>query len=524
MRMTTQHRDEPIVRVVNVQKSFGETHAVRDVSLELRAGEVHVLLGENGAGKSTLIALLTGMHQPDAGHISIEGVPTQLTTPRTALDDGIVAVLQRSNMVAELSIRDNLRLAGLTTHEQQDRAARILEGLHGAAVSFETRVGALDLGVRHLAEIARAVARQPRVLILDEPTALMSSVSAERLLQLLRELIADGVGVLFVTHKLTEAKAIADDVTVMRAGEVVSRGNDVSEPDLLRALFGSSTVQADGLAPATQRADSLTGSPSSNDHPPALRLDSVTTPAIINECGLNAVSLTVHPGRIVGIAGISGNGQSQLVQVIEGSRAPESGSVWLNGFDVTRLSIRERMNRGLQTVTDDRFGEGLVSKLSLGLNLLLNRIGSTPFWRFGITRRATISAHASEVMASANIVATSPDAPVATLSGGNAQKLLLARAMQSHAFSGAASEATVTVFHQPTHGLDAKTVTEVFGSIHSLANAGGAVLVISSDLDEIVALSDEVLVIEGGRIIATVEGHTALTRDQIAQAISVTRS
>jgi ABC-type sugar transport system ATPase subunit len=257
MRMTTQHRDEPIVRVVNVQKSFGETHAVRDVSLELRAGEVHVLLGENGAGKSTLIALLTGMHQPDAGHISIEGVPTQLTTPRTALDDGIVAVLQRSNMVAELSIRDNLRLAGLTTHEQQDRVARILEGLHGAAVSFETRVGALDLGVRHLAEIARAVARQPRVLILDEPTALMSSVSAERLLQLLRELIADGVGVLFVTHKLTEAKAIADDVTVMRAGEVVSRGNDVSEPDLLRALFGSSTVQADGLAPATQRADSL---------------------------------------------------------------------------------------------------------------------------------------------------------------------------------------------------------------------------------------------------------------------------
>jgi simple sugar transport system ATP-binding protein len=250
----------------------------------------------------------------------------------------------------------------------------------------------------------------------------------------------------------------------------------------------------------------------------------VTTPAIINECGLNAVSLTVHPGRIVGIAGISGNGQSQLVQVIEGSRAPESGSVWLNGFDVTRLSIRERMNRGLQTVTDDRFGEGLVSKLSLGLNLLLNRIGLTPFWRFGITRRATISAHASEVMASANIVATSPDAPVATLSGGNAQKLLLARAMQSHAFSGAASEATVTVFHQPTHGLDAKTVTEVFGSIHSLANAGGAVLVISSDLDEIVALSDEVLVIEGGRIIATVEGHTALTRDQIAQAISVTRS
>jgi simple sugar transport system ATP-binding protein len=524
MRMTTQHRDEPIVRVVNVQKSFGETHAVRDVSLELRAGEVHVLLGENGAGKSTLIALLTGLQQPDAGHISIEGVPTQLSAPRVALDEGIIAVLQRSNMVAELSLRDNLRLAGLTTHEQQGRVAQVLQTLHGAGVSFETRVGALDLGVRHLAEIARAVARQPRVLILDEPTALMGSLSAERLLQLLRELTADGVGVLFVTHKLTEAKAIADEMTVMRAGEVVLRGNDASEPELLRALFGSSPVQADALAAATQRSDPRARAISSIDHPPALRLDSVTTPPIIDECGLNAVSLAVHPGRIVGIAGISGNGQSQLVQVIEGSRAPESGSVWLNGVEVSGLSIRERMTRGLRTVPDDRFGEGLVSKLSLGLNLLLNRIGSLPFWRFGITRREAISAHASEVMASASIVATSPDAPVATLSGGNAQKLLLARALQSHSVSDAAPEATVTVFHQPTHGLDAKTVTEVFGSIRALANTGGAVLVISSDLDEIVALSDEVLVIESGQIVATVEGHAALTRDQIAQAISVTRS
>lgn len=517
--MTTQHRNEPIVRVVNVRKRFGDVHAVRDVSLEVGSGQVHVLLGENGAGKSTLISMLTGMQQPDSGTIVIDGTPTRLATPRAALDAGIVAVLQRSNLVAELSILENVRLAGLTSSGQQELTMQTFTRLHGTPVSFDTTVASLDLGVRHLIEIARAVARQPRVLILDEPTALMSSVSAERLLDLLRELTAKGVGVLFVTHKLAEAQAIANEITVLRGGEVVLRAAEPSEQDLLLALFGSAPEKRDQLGRHGQRG-ARTPVTYSDDHSPVLKLDAVSTAARDDRDGLTEVTFEVHQGRILGVAGISGNGQTALAQVIEGSSSVVSGSVLLNGEDVTRLSIQDRMNRGLRSVTDDRFGEGLVATLSVGLNLLLTRLGEHPFWRFGLTKQRVISEHASEVMKSANIIAESPETPVANLSGGNAQKLLLARAVAEHPAALNHAAATVTVFHQPTHGLDAKTVAEVLNAIRDQAFTGAAVLIISSDLDEIVAVSDEVLVLERGTVIATVEGHTEHTRDQIAQAMS----
>lgn len=514
----------PFLRASALTKRFGGLTANAQIDLSIRAGRIHALLGENGAGKSTLIALLTGMAQPDAGEIVVDNTVVSFASPAAAQNAGIAAVFQRSNLVAELSIEENFRLYRRADTTLLEKAHATLERLLGEPIKPSTPLSSLDLGVRQLVEISRAIASQPALLILDEPTALIDRERTERLLDELNSVTAANIAVLFVSHKLPEVLAIADDITVLRQGEVAfscdalamrASGDSIDEVELIRAMFGGETTDAaaragigaaeafEGLNAASQNATATEA---------ALRLDRVCTRPNSAGLALEDVSLEVLQGQVLAVAGISGNGQQDLADVIVGSLHPRSGRIMLHNKDITSLSIRQRMRLGVLSLTDDRFGEGLAPGLSVALNLLLTRIGEHPFWRFMFAQPRKIREYAVSQADVHGIHANDVDAPAGTLSGGNAQKLLLARAFAAHP--------SVTVLHQPTHGLDVNTVATVHASIREAAQAGQAIILISADLDEIVALAHRVVVLDTGRIVAHVDGQQAETRDQIANAIS----
>jgi simple sugar transport system ATP-binding protein len=513
------------IRAAALTKTFGDVVANRGVDIAFDTGRVHALLGENGAGKSTLIAILSGVVQPDYGQLYLNGDVFAPRSPADALDARIATVLQRSSLVPELSIDENFRIHRHANHEFVSTAHSVFARLHGATVEPSTLVGAVDLGVRQLIEISRAIASKPKLLILDEPTALLDGSTTERLFAEIRDLTRAGTAAVIVTHKLSEAIHLADDVTVMRHGSVVytsdlaalrNEGEQLNEATLVTAMFGAASDVSDSRAgeaddqslESPQPAESSAEASSSR----LLHLESVSTEADASECALNAVSLDVSPGEILAIAGISGNGQHHLAKVIEGDRRPKSGRVIFGERDISKLGVRQRLRLGIRSITDDRFGEGLAPGLSVQLNLLLTRIGEHPFWRFSFTQRRYIRAFAEAEVAAHDIRVRDVNAPAATLSGGNAQKLLLAR--------GLAKSPKLIVLQQPTHGLDARTVANVYQSIRAAAAAGLAVILISADLDEVVSIADRVLVLDAGRVVASVDGQQRDTRDRIALAMS----
>lgn len=519
--VTVQH---PFLRASSLTKRFGDVTANRQIDLSIRAGRIHALLGENGAGKSTLIALLSGMAQPDAGEIILNNEAVHFVSPAAAQSAGITSVFQRSNLVAELSVDENFRLYRHADKGFLDAAHTILERLLGQRLKPSTLLGRLDLGVRQLVEISRAIAAKPQLLILDEPTALIDRERTERLLDELNRLKDAHVAVLFVSHKLPEVLALADDITVLRQGEVAftsdaeamrASGESIDQAALMRAMFGEEIPVAAAM-PETEVAQNSQGSSAEPQNgmstEVALKLDGVYTRPSSNGFALEDVTLEAFQGQILAVAGISGNGQRTLAAVIEGSIQPQSGRIMLGDKDITSLSIKDRMRLGVVSLTDDRFGAGLATGLSVALNLLLTRIGEHPFWRFCFTQPRKVREYAVTQVEAHGIHVDDVDSPAGRLSGGNAQKVLLARAFAAHP--------AVTVLHQPTHGLDVKTVAAVHASIREAAQAGQAVILISADLDEIVALAHRVVVLDAGRIVAEIDGQRAETRDRVAQAIS----
>lgn len=497
------HRTEAL-RVAGLNKSFGSTHAVRDVTFALRHGSIHALLGENGAGKSTVIAMLSGFTQPDSGDIwfGADRAPARLRSPNDALHRGVTTVFQQSSLIADLTVQQNLQL-----HAQVDLVAaqELIAELSPLPPSLDARVTDLDLGSRTVVELARAIATNPSVLILDEPTALVSTETTNRLLRVMRRLASEGVAVCMVTHKLAEVLEVADEVTVLGSGAVAAEiaGDELrrhetadAQQRLVDAMFGVSDAERviEPLAP---------------EHPIIAEPRDKPVLEITNPPRLRC---SVAAGEILGVAGISGNGQQELAELIDGTASDTSVRVLLDGVDVSRASVRARQRLGIASLTDDRFGEGLVAAMSLAANLALKKIGDQPFWRAGFTQSRTLETDAEATIAERNIRASSPDAPASSLSGGNAQKLLLAR--------DAKQDARVTVFRQPTQGLDVHTAADVHATIRALAERGQAVIVISSDLDEIVELADRVVVMEHGSLVTSIPGKTPETRDRVARAIS----
>ncbi|WP_353987319.1 putative B6 ABC transporter ATP-binding protein [Ruicaihuangia caeni] len=522
-------QNEVLVRLEGIGKVFPGVVANDDISLEVRRGQVHCLLGENGAGKSTLISILAGMQQPDSGHIEINGARVAISSPRVAMDHGIGVVYQHTTLIPTLTVLENLML-GDTGRLPLDRkgAMKRLKDVSaklGADINPNALAGDLGLGQQQQVEIAKAMWQGSKVLILDEPTSMLTPQAIAELEESVNRLKAEGLAVIFITHKLREAYAIGDCVTVLRGGrmaayispeELSQYDEEAAKKRILEAMFGDdidnvSADQAEELAGAT-RAGQDHDADAAASRPLVLELRGVSSHAGRMEIGIDDVSIAVHAGEVLGIAGIDGHGQSALAETIAGQRSAQKGAVLFEGREVTKLGVRARQRLGLRYVTDDRLHEGIVGDLSVAVNLVLKRIGQAPFWKRGQINRSAVQAEAAERIAEYEIRTPGADTRAGTLSGGNIQKILLAREL-SH-------DPKVVVFHKPTYGLDLKTVHRVREAVRRFAAEGGAALLISTDLDELVELSDRIAVISKGRIVGEVANDSSGTSERVGELMT----
>ncbi len=493
----------PIVVLRDITKRFPGVVANDAVSLAVYPAEVHALLGENGAGKSTLISILSGMQRPDHGTIEIRGRETRIASPRTALDLGIGTVYQHPTLVPTLTVLENLML-GASWRARMNRAAtraRLSEitGLLGIALPEDAPLGSLSLGQQQLVEIVKALWRGESVLILDEATSMLTPQGVEDLGRVIGRLRDAGIAVLFITHKLHEAVQFGDRVSVLRQGRKVGElppetlgqlALQEAIDHIVDLMFGAA---ADGTAPERSRAQ-REAAPGERV---VIEVDGLCPTGSPGAAGDAGVSFAVREGEIFGIAGVDGNGQKQLAEAIAGQRHVDAGRIVLDGAAIEGLSVRQRQHAGLRYVTDDRLGEGTVSAFPVGLNLLLKRIGDEPFWRHGIVRNAEVERHARTLIAEHDVRVPGPETPLGHLSGGNVQKALLARELDDQPMA--------VIYNKPTYGLDLNNIRRARRAICENADAGVATILISTDLDEILELSDRIGVMLDGRLVGVVE-------------------
>ncbi len=498
-----------LVALRGITKTFPGVVANDRIDLDVHAGEVHALLGENGAGKSTLISILAGMYRPDAGEIRIDGVPQEIDSPRTAIQLGIGTVYQHLTLVPTLSVLENLMLGigsqgGRLDLSQAGSRFDELSNVLGVTFDPDASVGGLALGQRQQVEIMKALWRRSRVLVLDEPTSMLTPQDYDELRHYLERLKADGLAIVLITHKLHEAIEMGDRVSILRSGrkvgsiepgDVRNRSEDELRGEIVRIMFGDETPEVESAvevaAPEPPKARARTRGDA------LLAVRDVHLDGDPQEVGLHAVSLELRAGEVTGIAGVDGNGQRELAEILAGQRRPDRGSVFLRDEDVTRLGVAERQARGVRYVTDDRMGEGTVADFDVAMNSVLKRIGENPFWSRGRVNRAEIERYAEQLVKDYDVRPRDVNARVATLSGGNIQKLVLAREL---AFSP-----QVVVFNKPTYGLDVRTAEFVREKITQLAEEGVAALLISTEIEELVALCDRIAVMSRGAITGVVD-------------------
>ncbi|MEV3856739.1 ABC transporter ATP-binding protein [Streptomyces sp. NPDC050095] len=492
------------LEAVGLTKSFGAVRALDAVELRVRAGTVHCVLGENGAGKSTLCRLIEGSLTADSGQLRLYGEEFAPRRPGDALAAGIAMVHQHFSLVPTLTVGENLRL--LRLKDLADRVARVRDE-YGLAVDADAVVGTLPVGVRQRVEIVKALVRDPRLLVLDEPTGVLGPAETDRLLETCRAIADAGSAVVLITHKLAEAARAGDEATVLRGGKVAGGGPLAALPPnkLVPLMIGraatdlgagvAGTLGLDAPAPRARTEDVR------DDAPPALRLTGVTVRRPDGTLALDGVDLTVAPGEIVGVAGVEGNGQSELMAVLGGALTADAGRMELTSptdgpYDLTRATPRERTRAGLGIVPEDRHHEGCIPQLPLTHNLFLPHLAR--FRRFGVLldhkamRRA-----AEEVLTEHGVRAAGPTAPMASLSGGNQQKVVLAREL-------ALDPLVCLAAAQPTRGLDVGAVDAVHTRIRQAAARGAGVLVVSSELPELLALCDRIVVAYGGHLLGPV--------------------
>ncbi|WP_210505465.1 ABC transporter ATP-binding protein [Naasia sp. SYSU D00057] len=515
-----------VISLREITKAFPGVVANDRISLDIVGGQVHCLLGENGAGKSTLISILAGMQQPDSGTILVDGVPTPINSPKAAVDLGIGVVHQHSTLVPAFTVLENLMLGETGVLRNETRAkARLgeLSELLGARIDPDALAGDLGLGQQQQVEIAKAMWKGSRLLILDEPTSMLTPQAIEKLAASVAQIKAQGLAVVFITHKLREAYQMGDCVTILRGGknvghigteELASYSEAQAQRAILAAMFGddvATTAEAAELAGATEAVrevdDLEIGAKRAR-----LELTGVATRGHGHDVDVRNVSLSVHEGEILGIAGIDGHGQAALAQVVAGQRSAAEGTIRFDGEDVTRRGVRGRQQLGLRYVTDDRLHEGTVAGMSVAMNLVLKRIGQAPFWKIGQINRKAVDAEAERLIAEYAIKTPSSGTRAGTLSGGNIQKILLARELTDGA--------RFVVVNKPTYGLDLKTVKLVRQILTDFAAGGGSVLLLSTDLDELVELSHRIAVISDGEIVGTVQNDGRGTAEKVGQLMT----
>jgi ABC-type uncharacterized transport system ATPase subunit len=479
-----------LLRVDGVTKAFPGILANDAISFDLQEGEIHALLGENGAGKTTLVSILFGLQRPDSGHVFVHGSKMELGDPRQAIVHGLGFVQQHYSLVPTLTVIENIILnlhygsGRKLPREQIERNVSNLSRRYHLELDTTARVESLSVGEQQHVELIKTLIRNPRILILDEPAALLSVEEVKKLWQILRDLAKQGVGIILIGHKLDDVLAIADRVTVLRRGRVVKTvsAEEVDATQLGAMMIGR--IAADAVRPSVSTLGAMA--------PTALDVRNVSLSNDRASVILKDISFSVKSGEILGIAGVLGSGQPELLEIIMGIRVPSAGQVILHGCDITDSSIRERQKLGLAFVPGDRHRDGLVGSMSLADNLSLGLDDGWASNRAGLLRFDSINMRARELMEAYGINASGTQALAATLSGGNQQKLILAREL--------ARNPKVVLCCYPTRGLDFAATHAIHQKLRFAAEQGSSVIFVSIDLDEITALAHRLIVLQGGRI------------------------
>ncbi len=513
-----------VLQAKGITKRFPGVLANNKVNFDLREGEIHVLLGENGAGKSTLMNILYGLYQQDEGEIFIDGQPVRIQDPTDAIHHGVGMVHQHFMLVPVFTVAENIMLGAERLHqgsqgreperpwwkrgffnglqnlerlERKQVSARIraISRQYGLEVDPDAIVGDLPVGVQQRVEILKALYRQANILILDEPTAVLTPQEAEDLFRIMRDLTARGVSIIFITHKLKEVLAVADRITVMRAGEVVGHTTpqESDEQQLAAMMVGREVILQ------VEKADANPGEVvlEVND----LRVnDSRDLPAV------DGVSFSVRAGEVLGVAGVQGNGQTELAEAVTGLRKAVGGAIRLAGHDILNKPPRPITEIGMAHIPEDRQRHGLVLSYTVADNLILCDYYKPPFSQRGVLQNQAIDENARRLIESYDVRTPSPYVPAGKLSGGNQQKVIVARELSRNI--------KLLVASQPTRGLDVGSIEYIHKEIIAMRDRGIAVLLISAELDEILALSDRIAVMYRGQIVAVVN-NGQLTREQL---------
>src|SRR5690242_19474095 len=522
----------PAIRLTDIHKSFGPVRANRGASLEVIRGEIHALVGENGAGKSTLMRVLSGMYAPDSGRMEVSdngGALRDVTGWNTAeaIAAGVGMVHQHFMLVPTLTVAENLMLGAELTKDgalrvlDRARAVQAVDELSrrtGLRVNAEQRVAELSVGETQRVEILKALYRGARTLILDEPTAVLSPPEVSELWQVLRQMRERGETIVLITHKLDEVMSISDNVTVMRHGRTISRlrTSDTTPQQIAREMVGRDVVLAAdmhreaamaGETWAASPSTSVTAAPENGSLGSGLALPALEVRGLVvanarRPSAVDAVSFSLAPGEVLGVAGVEGNGQTELIEAIAGLRRARSGSILLDHRDITSESVRARGGAGLSHIPEDRHARGLVLDYSIADNLILGQ--QHHFARGGFLNTldiGRIANNARRQIAAFDIRPGDPALSARALSGGNQQKIVVAREM--------GRDFRVLLAAQPTRGVDVGAIEFIHGQLRAARAAGKAILLVSADLQEVLALSDRIAVMYGGRFVIVLSRERA---------------
>ncbi|XAZ20263.1 ABC transporter ATP-binding protein (plasmid) [Sinorhizobium sp. B11] len=484
----------PVLQLDSISKRFGAIQANDDISLSLAKGEVLALLGENGAGKTTLMSILFGHYVPDAGTIHIEGSELPAGRPRAAIRAGIGMVHQHFSLAPNLTVLENVmtgteKLWSFKSERTAGRARLLaIAARFGLGVNPDARLGDLSVGEQQRVEILKALYNDARILILDEPTAVLTNIEAERLFQTLREMARQGLSLIFISHKLDEVISAADRVVVLRGGKVVAerRTGETSKAELAELMVGRRVTR-----PVREAST-----------PGAVVFEAVgVTVTDGGQERLRDISFQLHAGETLGIIGVSGNGQATLSHLVSGLVSWSRGDIMLFGQPVTELSVKSLIDARIGRIPEDRNKEGAIGELAVWENAVLERIASPRFSRHGLVDRKAGMTFAQEIIAEFDIRGGGPSTRTRLMSGGNMQKLILGRNLHDRP--------KILIAAQPTRGLDEGAVAAVHARILQARKEGTAVLLISEDLDEVIGLADRIQAIVKGRLSPPIDAQSA---------------